>query len=142
MKLVEDDLLAYEPQSKSDIVLLDAPCTGTGTFRKNPDVVWIKNKTDVKENANYQKNLIIQALNFLKKDGFLIYSNCSLQYEEGEDIIKDLSNQKLIYVDKISNSELLDYPKEIINKGLIRTLPFMYNSGMDGFFVARIKRAT
>ena len=141
LKLVEDDLLAYEPQSKSDIVLLDAPCTGTGTFRKNPDVVWIKNKTDVKENANYQKKLIIQALNFLKKDGFLIYSNCSLQYEEGEDIIKDLSNQKLIYVDKISNSELLDYPKEIINKGLIRTLPFMYTDGMDGFFVARIKKA-
>ena len=141
LKLVEDDLLAYEPQSKSDIVLLDAPCTGTGTFRKNPDVVWIKNKTDVKENANYQKNLIIQALNFLKKDGFLIYSNCSLQYEEGEDIIKDLCNQKLIYVDKISNSELLDYPKEIINKGLIRTLPFMYTDGMDGFFVARIKKA-
>ena len=77
----------------------------------------------------------------LKKEGFLIYSNCSLQYEEGEDIIKDLSNQKLIYVDKISNSELLDYPKEIINKGLIRTLPFMYTGGMDGFFVARIKKA-
>ena len=95
----------------------------------------------MKENANYQKNLIIQALNFLKKDGFLIYSNCSLQYEEGEDIIKDLSNQKLIYVDKISNSELSDYPKEIINKGLIRTLPFMYTGGMDGFFVARIKKA-
>ena len=44
-------------------------------------------------------------------------------------------------MDKISNSELLDYPKEIINKGLIRTLPFMYTGGMDGFFVARIKKA-
>ena len=141
LKLVEDDLLAYEPQSKSDIVLLDAPAQVQERLEKNPDVVWIKNKTDVKENANYQKNLIIQALNFLKKDGFLIYSNCSLQYEEGEDIIKDLCNQKLIYVDKISNSELLDYPKEIINKGLIRTLPFMYTDGMDGFFVARIKKA-
>lgn len=142
LKLVEDDVLKYKPLSKSDIVLLDAPCTGTGTFRKNPDVLWIKNIKDIKVNANYQKNLIIQALNFLKKDGILIYSNCSLQYEEGEEIIKELSNQKLIYINKISDKEISGYPKEIINKGLIRTLPFMYNSGMDGFFVARIKRAT
>ncbi|PPR25647.1 MAG: hypothetical protein CFH34_01337, partial [Alphaproteobacteria bacterium MarineAlpha9_Bin4] len=74
--------------------------------------------------------------------GTLIYSNCSLQYEEGENIISELCNSKEIYIDKILEKEISDYPKEIINKGLIRTLPYMYNKGMDGFFIARIKKAT
>ena len=63
-----------------------------------------------------------------------------MQYEEGENLINDLCEKKIIYIDKILRTELIDYPKEIFNKGLIRTLPFMYNDGMDGFFVARVKK--
>ena len=109
-------------------------------IRKNPDVVWIKNKTDVIKNAKNQKKLIVKALSFFKKDGFLIYSNCSLQYEEGEYIIHDLVKQKMIKIDMINAKEISGYPKEIINKGLIRTLPYMYNGGMDGFFYSKIKK--
>ena len=140
LKLKVKDVMQYNPNSKADIVLLDAPCSGTGTFRKNPDVVWIKNKKSVIQNASKQKKLLLKALSFLKKNGFLIYSNCSLQYEEGENLINDLCEKKIIYIDKISRTELIDYPKEIFNKGLIRTLPYMYNNGMDGFFVARVKK--
>ena len=132
--------MEYNPNSKADIVLLDAPCSGTGTFRKNPDVVWVKNKKNVIQNASKQKKTHIESTQFFKKkNGFLIYSNCSLQYEEGENLINDLCEKKIIYIDKILRKELIDYPKEIFNKGLIRTLPFMYNDGMDGFFVVRVK---
>ena len=141
LKLEISDMMKYKPLSKFDIVLLDAPCTGTGTFRKNPDVVWVKNKNDVIRSSENQKKLLVKALGFVKKKGILIYSNCSLQYEEGENIIKELCEKKVISIDKILDREILDYPKEIINKGLIRTLPYMYNGGMDGFFIARIKNA-
>ena len=141
LKLEISDMMKYKPLSKFDIVLLDAPCTGTGTFRKNPDVVWVKNKNDVIRSSENQKKLLVKALGFVKKKGILIYSNCSLQYEEGEKIIKELCEKKIISIDKILDREILDYPKEIINKGLIRTLPYMYNGGMDGFFIARIKNA-
>jgi 16S rRNA (cytosine967-C5)-methyltransferase len=134
------DLRTLKEEAIYDVVLLDAPCSGTGTFRKNPDVVWIKNKSDVIKNSKTQKELLIKALSFVKKGGFLIYSNCSLQYEEGEYLIDDLVKKNIIKIDKINEKEISDYPREIINKGLIRTLPYMYNGGMDGFFIARIKK--
>ncbi len=139
-KLELNDLMSLKTNSRYDIVLLDTPCSGTGTFRKNPDVVWLKNKSDIMKNAKTQKKLLIKALSFVKTGGFLIYSNCSLQYEEGEYLIKDLIKQKIIVIDEINEKEVSGYPKEIINKGLIRTLPYMYNGGMDGFFIARIKK--
>ncbi|PPR24919.1 MAG: Ribosomal RNA small subunit methyltransferase B, partial [Alphaproteobacteria bacterium MarineAlpha9_Bin4] len=95
------DLMKFKSNLKFDFVLLDAPCTGTGTFRKNPDVVWIKNKNDVIRNSEAQKKFLLKALSYLKKEGTLIYSNCSLQYEEGENIISELCNSKEIYIDKI-----------------------------------------
>ena len=135
-----DDLRTLKEEAIYDVVLLDAPCSGTGTFRKNPDVVWLKNKSDVIKNSKKQKQLLVKALSFVKKGGFLIYSNCSLQYEEGEYLINELMNKNIIKIDKINEKEISDYPREIINKGLIRTLPYMYNGGMDGFFIARIKK--
>ena len=63
-----------------------------------------------------------------------------MQYEEGEYLIDELVKKNIIKIDKIDEKEISDYPREIINKGLIRTLPYMYNGGMDGFFIARIKK--
>ena len=134
------DLRTLKEEEIYDVVLLDAPCSGTGTFRKIPDVVWLKNKSDVIKNSKNQKQLLLKALSFVKKGGILIYSNCSLQYEEGEHLINELMNKNIIKIDKINEKEISDYPREIINKGLIRTLPYMYNGGMDGFFIARIKK--
>ena len=134
------DFMSINLKAKFDVVLLDAPCTGTGTFRKNPDVLWIKSKKDVIKNSIKQKKMLIKALKFVKENGILIYSNCSLQFEEGERIINNLIKNKTIVLDKVLRNEIIDYPKEIINKGLIRTLPYMYNGGMDGFFIARIKK--
>ena len=134
------DLMSFKSEPIYDVVLLDAPCSGTGTFRKNPDVVWNKNKSDVIKNAKTQKKLLVKSLGYVKKKGFLIYSNCSLQKEEGEFLINSLLKEKLIQVDEIKQNEIIGYPEEIINKGLIRTLPYMYNNGMDGFFIARIKK--
>ena len=134
------DIMSINLKAKFDVVLLDAPCTGTGTFRKNPDVLWIKSKKDVIKNSIKQKKMLIKALKFVKENGILIYSNCSLQFEEGEKIINNLIKNKTIVLDKVLRNEIIDYPKEIINKGLIRTLPYMYNGGMDGFFIARIKK--
>ena len=64
-----------------------------------------------------------------------------MQFEEGEDVIKYFLDKKLVKLLNIRKDEINGYPEEILNKGLIRTLPFMYNKGgMDGFFIARLKK--
>jgi 16S rRNA (cytosine967-C5)-methyltransferase len=87
---------ARQVDGQFDAILLDAPCTATGTISRNPDVLYARTEADVKEMAQLQKSMIEGCYSMLKPGGVLVYATCSLQYEEGEGQIKKLSqNWKL-----------------------------------------------
>ncbi len=146
-KLIVKDAAQYKPEKLADAVLLDAPCTSSGTLRKNPDILWrLSYKkgnyfSHMRSVIDIQRGLLDSASKMLKSGGILIYSVCSLEKEEGENQIVDFikKNSKFI-IDPIKESEIDITKKAITKEGFIKTLPF-FNSeegGMDGFFIARI----
>ena len=146
-KLIVKDAAQYKPKKLADAVLLDAPCTSSGTLRKNPDILWrLSYKkgnyfSHMRSVIDIQRGLLDSASKMLKSGGILIYSVCSLEKEEGENQIVDFikKNSKFI-IDPIKESEIDITKKAITKEGFIKTLPF-FNSeegGMDGFFIARL----
>ena len=128
----------WEPNCDIDAVLLDAPCSATGTIRRHPDI--LKNRT--KENLNsyieIQSKLIKQSLSWLNKNGILIYSVCSLQKEEGENqIYSILNNFKDIKISPILPKEVSKFEHAITKEGWLRIFPNCLGSdgGNDGFFI-------
>ncbi len=83
--VVTADLLAWEPAEPFDAILLDAPCTATGTIRRHPDAAWLKRPEDVKSLATRQATMIDRAVSWLKPGGTLVYCTCSLEPQEGEE---------------------------------------------------------
>jgi len=146
-KIIIEDATKYKTKILADAILLDAPCSSTGTIRKNPDILW---RLTAKKNNFFnslnnliilQKNLLYSAAKMLKPRGKLIYSVCSLETEEGEnqiiDFIKDNSNFIISPIDK----KEIDITKKAITKeGFIKTFPHFNQNhgGMDGFFIARL----
>ena len=139
-ELVEADMLKWSPDQKADAVLLDAPCTATGTIRRHPDLPWLKTEDDVKALGPLQARMIDRALSFLKPGGMLIYCVCSLQPEEGEAQAK-AALQRLPALSRraIAPEEIGGLDGAINRDGDLRTLPSMLGDkgGMDGFFAAR-----
>ena len=146
-KLIVKDAAQYKPEKLADAVLLDAPCTSSGTLRKNPDILWrLSYKkgnyfSHMRSVIDIQRGLLDSASKMLKSGGILIYSVCSLEKEEGENQIVDFikKNSRFI-IDPIKESEIDITKKAITKEGFIKTLPF-FNSeegGMDGFFIARL----
>ncbi|PZP56686.1 MAG: 16S rRNA (cytosine(967)-C(5))-methyltransferase, partial [Micavibrio aeruginosavorus] len=78
------DASVWRPRDAADYILLDAPCSATGTIRRNPDVPWLKNYNDVSTLADLQARLLDNALTMMNPGGILVYCTCSLQKEEGE----------------------------------------------------------
>ena len=140
LNVILKDVRQWKPLKKTDHLLLDVPCSSTGTVRKNPDVIWNRNPEDVVRLSLIQKELLEEAINMVNKNGTIIYCNCSMQQEEGEEVINYILKTKKVVLDPIGATEIENYPKNILNKGVIRTLPYMFheNGGMDGFFVARL----
>ncbi len=125
-----------------DAVLLDAPCSATGTLRRHPDLAWKKTAPDIKELAEIQSNLLKRAALWVKSGGILIYATCSLEPEEGEmQIEKFLKNQPEFKLVPIEAQEVGD--ASFIKDGMLRTLPCFLaeKGGMDGFFAARMIRS-
>ncbi len=136
---VAEDMLKWRPEEKADVVLLDAPCSATGTIRRHPDIPWTKSDTDIAALLPLQARMIDHALTFLKPGGVLIYCVCSLQPEEGEkQADAALSRNKGLKRAPIEASEI-DGLAATNRKGDLRTLPSMLGAqgGMDGFFAAR-----
>ena len=92
LKLTADcvvaDVLDYEPGRLFDAVLLDAPCTATGTIRRHPDIPFLKRPSDVPAMAELQGKLLERAVRLVRPGGILVYATCSLEPEEGEGIVK------------------------------------------------------
>jgi 16S rRNA (cytosine967-C5)-methyltransferase len=137
--LVTADVLRWQPGELFDAVLLDAPCTATGTIRRHPDLPHLKRKEDVGALASLQRRMLAHAASLLKPGGTLVYATCSLQPEEGEQQARGVALQPLPI-----DAAALGVPADCITpEGWLRTLPSVWGDkgGMDGFFAARWVKA-
>ena len=129
-----------------DAILLDAPCSATGTLRRHPDVAWTKSDADIFKLAQLQRRLLDHAVTLLKPDGRLVYCTCSLEAEEGEAQIEGvLQRYPQLKRDPIRPEEMAGLAQALTAEGDARILPFMGIegdagfSGVDGFFIARLR---
>jgi 16S rRNA (cytosine967-C5)-methyltransferase len=143
-EVVAADAAAWRPGTPADAVLLDAPCTSTGTARRHPDVLHLKTPADIAAMTAVQDRLLDNAWPMLKPGGFLVYCTCSLQPEEGAARVARLlaSGAPLERV-PIEAIELGAPEESATAEGDIRTLPCHWRDagGLDGFFIARLRRA-
>lgn len=128
-----------------DAVLLDAPCSSTGTIRRHPDILWTKSPSDIEKLAELQRDLLIAAIRLVKRGGTIVFSNCSLAKVEGEDIVADiLRHHQEIKLAPVLKSELPNMENLITPEGFLRTTPADFPNenpvlaGLDGFFAARL----
>ena len=139
-KIICADILKWTSDKKYDFILLDAPCSATGTIRKNPDLIHIKEQHDLKQNIQLQKLLLRRAISFLSSTGVLVYCVCSLEIEEGEDQIEAfLAENSTISLMPIDDKEFPEYKHFINPRGYLRTLPHLQvDGGIDGFFISKL----
>ena len=130
-----------------DAVLLDAPCSSTGAIRRHPDIPWVKREADIATLADMQRPLIAHAAELVKPGGLLIYCTCSLEREEGEDIVEaHLATDSRVRRRPISPDEVSRINSVLTPAGDLRTLPCHLPdpnprlAGLDGFYAARIER--
>ncbi len=126
-----------------DAVLLDAPCTATGTFRRNPEVLRATRPADVAKLADVQHRLLDAAAERVKPGGRLVYCVCSLEREEGETQIIAFLRRNPAFRTAPADPAALGAPVEALtSEGWLRILPSMWaeKGGLDGFFVARLDR--
>ncbi len=136
--LVLADALTWRPDVLLDAVLLDAPCSATGTIRRHPDVPFLKRPRDVETLVPQQQALIVAAAAMLRPGGRLVYAVCSLQPEEGPGQMEAAARAGLHH-DPILPHELAAVPEALTSDGCLRTHPGLWpeRGGMDGFFAAR-----
>ncbi|WP_455476190.1 RsmB/NOP family class I SAM-dependent RNA methyltransferase [Bartonella sp. B17] len=152
VRYFEGDMRNLHPDQPFDAILLDAPCSSTGTIRRHPDILWTKSMDDIVKLAALQYDLLLAAIALVKKGGRIVFSNCSLAKEEGEDLVeKILSTRDDIVLDPISLEEMGAMAHLLSTRGTLRTTPadFCYENfdaekkiflGMDGFFAARFRK--
>jgi 16S rRNA (cytosine967-C5)-methyltransferase len=130
-----------------DAVLLDAPCSATGTIRRHPDVAWTKKASDITKLAAMQTRMLDKAIELVKPGGTIVYCTCSLEPEEGEHQIATLlrRNPDIVRL-PIMKEDVGDLEGLVNANGEVRTLPSYLPAddprlaGLDGFFIARLVR--
>jgi 16S rRNA (cytosine967-C5)-methyltransferase len=148
-ELVEADAASWQPGGLFDTVLLDAPCSSTGTIRRHPDIPYVKSGKNIEVLAALQARLLDSAARLVGPGGKLVYSTCSLEPEEGEaQIAAFLTRNAAFSIDPISPAEFYGQAQWIEPSGCLRTFPYELKldsaewSGMDGFFAARLVRGS
>jgi 16S rRNA (cytosine967-C5)-methyltransferase len=140
---VIDDARDWRPSEPAPFVLLDAPCSATGTIRRHPELPWIKSASDVTLCSQLAGELLDAAAEMIAPGGLLVFATCSLEREEGPEQIEaflashpEFSRQELTEADVFGHTEFIDA------SGDLRTLPchLKEKGGMDGFYAARLKR--
>jgi len=128
-----------------DGILIDAPCTATGTIRRHPDVAWLKQESDIGALTTLQRRLLQHALTLLKPGGTLVYCTCSLEPEEGEQAVAALlAAETGVRRAPIDAGEVAGLTELITADGDLRTLPCHMPhidprlGGLDGFYAARL----
>jgi 16S rRNA (cytosine967-C5)-methyltransferase len=135
------DLLSWEPGKQFDAVLLDAPCTATGTFRRHPDVLHRIGPRQIAELAELQAEMLDRAASWVKPGGMLVYATCSLEPEEGEAQADGFLERHGDFAKAPIDPGLLPSGIDPAD-GYVRTLPGMLaeQGGLDGFFIACLQR--
>jgi len=137
------DATLWQPDQPADAVLLDAPCSATGTIRRHPDVPWLKQPNDVAKLTALQARLLQAALTMVRPGGLIVFCTCSLQPEEGPAHIDALlRNDAPVERVPIQPGEVGGLDSLIDTNGDLRTLPCHLSElgGIDGFFAARLRR--
>ncbi|WP_439580405.1 RsmB/NOP family class I SAM-dependent RNA methyltransferase [Elioraea sp.] len=139
-EVIEEDAATWRPAEPADAVLLDAPCTATGTIRRHPDILRNKRAAEIASLTAIQDAMLANAAAMLRPGGRLVYAVCSLQADEGEGAI---ARARLpLRHDPIAPADLAGLPEAITRDGVLRTTPALWpeRGGMDGFFAARLIR--
>ena len=141
------DALTYEAEP-FDAILIDAPCSSTGTIRRHPDVAWTKTQEDILKLVQLQKKILDRAIKLLKPGGIVVYATCSLEKDESEKQVEAfLKRQPKFSRVPVTPDEVGGMSELITPLGELRTLPFQFSgeqsrlSGCDGFFAARLQRS-
>lgn len=140
---VEADVAAWRPEGPADAVLLDVPCSATGTIRRHPDIARIKTPDEVAALAAVQARLLAAAVEMLAPGGVLVYCACSLQPEETESVIDSLlAAGAPVRRLPIGATEIGGWDEVLTTAGDLRTLPCHLDGlgGIDGFYAARLQR--
>ncbi len=149
--IVEADLFDYAPTAPFDAVLLDAPCSSTGTVRRHPDVPWTKGPDDVAKLADLQARMLARAAALVAPGGTLVFSNCSLDPSEGEAVAEAFLAAHTDFALEPADAAALGIPASMVDgRGFLRTTPadlpddglgaHHARAGCDGFFAARFRR--
>jgi 16S rRNA (cytosine967-C5)-methyltransferase len=130
-----------------DAVLLDAPCSSTGTIRRHPDVPWLKQEADIAKLSALQRRLLARAFELTRPGGTLVYCTCSLEPEEGVNVVEGLLAQEArLRRRPIVAAEVGGLDALLTPAGDLRTLPCHLPDsepkmgGLDGFYAARLSR--
>ncbi len=143
---VTADVVAWQPPDPFDAVLLDAPCTATGTIRRHPDVAWLKQPEDVATLSRVQSRMLARAASLVKPGGRLVYCTCSLEPEEGEAHLARVLATLPLALDPVTPAEVGGLAEIVRADGTVRTLPSQLPDpnprlgGLDGFFIMRLRR--
>lgn len=141
--IVQADLRTWAPEAPVDAILLDAPCSATGIYRRHPDVLHRIGPRQIAELAELQADLLARAADWLKPGGQLIYATCSLEQVEGEAQIARFLQDRPDFT--LRPAQAAELPQGIAPtaQGWLRTLPdtLVDKGGTDGFFIARLARA-
>jgi 16S rRNA (cytosine967-C5)-methyltransferase len=144
-EIVTADLMKYAPARPFDAILLDAPCSSTGTVRRHPDVPWTKTPEDIGKLAEVQLRMLGRAVDLVRPGGRVVFSNCSLDPAEGERLVEIfLAGRPDVRLDPVLPGEAPGIAPFITAGGALRTTPADLDlgspalSGMDGFFAARL----
>ncbi len=145
LQIVCDDALQFSSSKKFDIILVDAPCSATGTYRRHPEIIHTKTRQDVLQQAQLQKDILEHAVSLLSDDGKMVYVTCSLAKDEGEKQINTFLKQHSEFV--AAPISVLGTEHMLTKEGYLRVLPQYFNipgqpdlSGADGFFIACLQR--
>lgn len=128
----------YQAGQMFDRILLDAPCSGLGVIRRNPEAKWRLNLEEIERCARRQRQLLDVAAAHLKPGGHLLYATCSTSVLENETVIEDFLSTHPEFMLDTSSKLLKDHPELAASGGYMRCWPHRHN--MDGFFAATVKR--
>lgn len=140
------DATAWQPAERFDAVLLDAPCSATGTLRRHPDIAWTRRQGEIARLAGLQARLLDHAAGLLKPGGVLVYATCSLEPEEGEAQVATLLARGAALMRRpVEPGEIAGFDALLTSDGDLRTLPCgpaggSFPGGLDGFYATRLVR--